>query len=70
MQRNMKPQLERVDSFNVAGVTARTTNRDEIEHALDLFERNIVEMRGLLTDPEGLELWMAQARDARRVVFP
>jgi prephenate dehydrogenase len=47
-----------------------TTNRDEIEHALDLFERNIVEMRGLLADPKGLELWMAQARDARKVVFP
>ncbi len=25
----MEPQLQRLDSFNVAGVTARTTNRDE-----------------------------------------
>lgn len=25
----MQPQLQRLDAFNVAGVTARTTNRDE-----------------------------------------
>lgn len=47
-----------------------TTNSDEVEHALDLFEQNIAEARRLLKDPEELERWMSEARTERKVVFP
>lgn len=46
-----------------------STNRDEVERALDMFEASIREARSLLGDPEGLARWMAQARDARKGMF-
>lgn len=46
------------------------TNRDEVEHALDMFESSVAEVRGLLGDRDRLEKWMVEARDARKVVFP
>jgi prephenate dehydrogenase len=45
------------------------TNREAIESALDLFERNIAKARDLLNNPTALELWMEQARDRRRGMF-
>jgi prephenate dehydrogenase len=42
------------------------TNRDEIEHALDLFEESLAAARKALKEPPQLEQWMEQAR-ARRM---
>ena len=51
------------------------TNRQEVEMALDTFERTLAEARALLGDPANLRLWMAEAilgpsPSSRRSSFP
>ena len=45
------------------------TNREPVLATLDRFEAKIAEVRTLLSDPEGLRDWMAEARCKRMEMF-
>ena len=45
------------------------TNREPVKAALDRFEAELNEVRGLLNDPMRLRDWMAQARCKRMEMF-
>ena len=45
------------------------TNREAIESALNIFERKLAEVRGLLDNPARLDSWMADAQHRRREMF-